>query len=196
MHRWHMTYLLLASLPLSLAQAASPSFDCSQTEKGSIEAMVCADEPLAALDHQLAGVYRQASQKARNEQPPQLKATQRGWIKGRNDCWKSSDVRTCVHDNYQLRIAELQARYQLLAGTGPVIYSCSGGSGGEVIATFYPTVPATLVAEYGDSTSLMYQQPSGSGSKYQGQNETFWEHQGEARVTWGYNTVEMRCKKS
>jgi hypothetical protein len=42
----------------------------------------------------------------------------------------------------------------------------------------------------------MYLQPSGSGTKYQGLNETFWEHQGEASITWGYGTPQMRCKKA
>jgi len=42
----------------------------------------------------------------------------------------------------------------------------------------------------------MFQQPSGSGTKYQGRNETFWEHQGEALITWGYGSPEMKCKKA
>jgi len=38
--------------------------------------------------------------------------------------------------------------------------------------------------------------PSGSGAHYQGRNESFWEHQGEALVTWGYGAKEMTCKKT
>lgn len=26
-----------------------------------------------------------------------------------------------------------------------------------------------------------------------GRNETFWDHQSEATVVWGYNAPEMRC---
>lgn len=37
---------------------------------------------------------------------------------------------------------------------------------------------------------------SGSGGKYQGRNETFWEHHGEAVITWGYGAPEMHCKKA
>jgi len=29
-----------------------------------------------------------------------------------------------------------------------------------------------------------------------GRNETFGEHQGEASITWGYGTPQMRCKKA
>ena len=75
--------------------AEGPSFDCVKVEAGSIEEMVCKDKGLAALDRKLAEVYSAASQKAVNEHPPVLKAEQRGWIKGRNDCWKSADRRKC-----------------------------------------------------------------------------------------------------
>jgi membrane-bound inhibitor of C-type lysozyme len=37
----------------------------------------------------------------------------------------------------------------------------------------------------------MYLQQSGSGSKYQGQNESFWEQNGNAIVVWG--TAARRC---
>src|SRR5690349_13698638 len=65
------------------ARAAGPSFDCGQVEPGSIEALVCRDEGLAAADLTLAALYKQALEQAGNERPPLLKATQRGWIKGR-----------------------------------------------------------------------------------------------------------------
>jgi len=36
-----------------------------------------------------------------------LKAEQRGWIKGRNACWKSDNKRGRIEKEYGLRIAEL-----------------------------------------------------------------------------------------
>jgi len=190
-----LVLLTLACLATGAAMAQGPSYDCSKVEAGSIEEMICQDEELSALDLELSGVYAEASVKAANEQPPILKAEQRGWIKGRDDCWKSDDQRKCVKDQYQLRIAELQARYRLVPGNGPFTFVC-GSPGPEVIATFFQTKPPTLIAELGDSVSLMYQQPSASGAKYQGRNETFWEHHGEALVIWGYGAPEMHCKKS
>ncbi|MNW23179.1 Membrane-bound lysozyme-inhibitor of c-type lysozyme [compost metagenome] len=53
-----------------------------------------------------------------------------------------------------------------------------------------------MIAERGDEVSLMYSQPAASGARYQGRNESFWEHQGEARVTWGYGAPEMTCRKA
>jgi uncharacterized protein len=172
-----------------------PSFACDKVAAGSIEAMICADAELSALDRELSGVYAAASKLATNERPPQLKAEQRGWMKGRNECWKSGARRQCVSEAYQRRIAELQARYRLVPGIGPVRYVCEGNPANEVVATFFQTTPPTLIAERGDSVSLMYVQPSGSGARYRGRNESLWEHQGEALITWGYGAPEMRCKK-
>lgn len=186
------TSLLLANT----AKAGDPSFDCSKVESGSIEARVCQSDELSALDRQLAEVYAAATKKAVNQQPPILKAEQRGWIKGRNECWKAREKNQCIQDSYQQRIAELQARYQLIPGNGPIAFVCDGDTRNQVIATFYPTEPATLIAERGDSVSLMYQVVSASGAKYEGRNELFWEHQGEATIRWGFEAPEMHCKKS
>ena len=177
------------------ARAEGPSFDCGKVETGSIEDMVCRDKGLSALDRRLAEVYAAASKKAVNEHPPVLKAEQRGWIKGRNDCWKSADRRKCVEDNYRSRITELQAKYRLVPATGPVTWACDGDPKNEVVVTFFKTDPPTLIAERGDQVSLMYLQPAASGTRYQGPNESFWEHQGEATITWGYGAPEMRCTK-
>ena len=172
-----------------------PSFDCGRAESGSIEALVCGDAELSALDRKMADVYAAASAKAHNEHPPVLKGEQRGWIKGRNDCWKAEDVRACVEDEYVRRIAELQARYALVDATGPVFYACDGHDANEVVATFYATEPPTLIAERGDRSSFMLRVPSGSGAKYAGGDESFWEHQGEAMVVWGFEAPVMRCKR-
>ncbi|MDX1269510.1 MAG: MliC family protein, partial [Oceanisphaera sp.] len=157
-----------------------PAFACDKVKAGSIEAMICEDQTLSALDRKLSGVYTAALQKVTNEHPPVLKAEQRGWIKGRNDCWKSDDKRACVEGEYQRRIAELQASYRLVPHHGPVRFICGNNPANEVITTFFETEPPTLIAERGDSVSLMFLQPSASGAKYQGRNESFWEHQGEA----------------
>lgn len=185
--------LLAMALSMSAIAAESPSFDCGKVQAGSIEEMVCQDAGLIKLDRQLADVYAKATEKAKNEQPPVLKAMQRGWVKGRNECWKSEDKRACIESSYQTRIAELQAQYRLVEMTGPVFYACDGNPANEVVVNYFKTEPATLIAERGDQTSLMFVQPSASGAKYQGQNESLWEHHGEARIVWGYEAPEMTC---
>jgi len=178
------------------AAAQGPSFACAQVKPGSIEAMICGDAALSDLDRKLASVYAAASAKAKNQKPDTLKAEQRGWVKGRDDCWKSEDQHACVQREYQRRIATLQASYRLVDSIGPVRFACDGNPANEVAVTYFKTEPATLIAERGDDTSLMFQQPSASGIRYQGRNETLAEHQGEVRVVWGYEAPEMRCKKT
>ena len=97
-----------------------------------------------------------------------LKAEQRGWIKGRDECWKGDDERACVAEAYRSRIAELQARYRLLPSTGSAVYVCDGQPANEVTATYFATDPPTAIAERGDQVSLMYQQPSGQRRQVSG----------------------------
>jgi uncharacterized protein len=175
--------------------AEGPSFDCGKVQKESIEAQICADPALSALDRKLAEAYAAASAKAKNEHPPVLKTEQRGWVKGRNDCWKAADKRDCIEQAYRNRIVELQARYRLIEASPATFYTCNGNPSDELSVTFFRTDPPSLIAERGDRSSLMTIQPSGSGTRYQGRNESFAEHQGEATVVWGYGTPEMKCRK-
>ncbi|UEM24625.1 lysozyme inhibitor LprI family protein (plasmid) [Skermanella mucosa] len=177
------------------AHAQAPSFPCAKAAAGSIEEMVCGDRELSDLDRRLDDVYAQASRKAANEHPPVLKAEQRGWIKGRDDCWKSSDKRGCVRDSYRLRIAELQAEYRLVPATAHTVFACNGNPRDELAVTFFRTDPPTLIAERGDGVSLMYGQPAGGATSYRGRNESFREQDDTALVTWGYGEPEMRCAR-
>ncbi|MBP8134332.1 MAG: MliC family protein, partial [Zoogloea sp.] len=63
----------------------------------------------------------------------------------------------------------------------------------ELVVTHFRTDPPSLIAERGDETSLMRQVPTGSGTRYEGRNESFWEHQGEATVVWGWQATPMHC---
>lgn len=163
---------------------------------GSIEQLVCTTPELAVLANHLATTYSAASKKAVNEQATLLQAEQHGWLKGRDECWKSDDKKQCVKTEYERRISELQAVYQLVEHSGPIHFECNSSTTGQLTVTFYQSDIPTLIANYGDSTSLMYSAIAASGAKYIGRNESFWEHQGEARVVWGYNTPEFVCKKA
>jgi uncharacterized protein/heat shock protein HslJ len=185
--------MICAVLATGQLHAAAPVIDCRKPPAGSMEALVCGDAELMALDRVMATVYAAAVKKAGRERPPLLKAEQRGWIKGRNDCWKSDDKRACVVDSYRRRIVELQARYRLVTASAPVRYVCNGNPADEVVATYFQTDPPSLIAERGDSSSLMYQAPSASGARYLGRNELLWEHQGKATIRWGYQAPEMPC---
>jgi len=178
----------------TVATKTVPSFACDEVEAGSIEAMICEEEELSVLDRKLSSIYTDAARLAANEHPPLLKADQRRWIKGRNECCKSAYKRKCVRVNYLNRIVELQARYRLVANSGPVTCICNGNRADEVIATFFQTDPPTLIAERGDSVSLMYLQPRGGEASTK--NETLWKHGDTAVITWGYGAEELHCKKT
>ena len=61
----------------------------------------------------------------------------------------------------------------------------------EISVRYYPTTPATLIADYGDQVSLMYQQ---ADQTYVGRNEKLSEQNGVFSVQWGYETPLMSCK--
>jgi len=104
--------ILLSTVLLSVSiYANQPSFDCSKVKKESAEGLICASDALMDLDRELASVYKQALAKASKDD--MLKAHQRGWIKGRNDCWKADDEKKCMTDEYRFRIKELKEKYAL-----------------------------------------------------------------------------------
>jgi uncharacterized protein len=103
--------LLVLTFSTFSLHANQPSFDCSKVEKESCEAIICGSDRLIDLDRELSHVYKQALIKAPKED--MLKAYQRGWIKGRNECWKVKDAETYMAKLYQQRIQELKEKYQL-----------------------------------------------------------------------------------
>ena len=182
----------LAALALGANAQTGPSFDCAQKPASSVEQRICADPKLAALDRQLADAYAAATAKATRADGRSLETEQRGWIKGRNDCWKSADVQACVDTAYRMRIAALQARYRLVEPVGSARYDCPGNPAREAAATYFATDPPTAIVEYAGATQLMYAAPSGSGARYQGGNRQLWEHQGVAMIRWS-SAAEQNC---
>ncbi|MFG6489938.1 MliC family protein [Roseateles sp. BYS78W] len=172
--------------------------------RGSVEELVCQRAGLALLDTRVAQAFAGAQRRAVNKHPPVLAAEQQGWRRERHDCWKAGadpaapgaiEARAaCVRESSMRRLLELQARYRLVAVSATARWRCEDGS--EVAVRFFnATEPPSLIAERGDQQSLMTQQPAASGSRYAGRNESYWEHQGEARVVWGWQAPELRCMK-
>ena len=61
-----------------------------------VEEMICNDAELAKLDRSLSDLYHVLLKNNSGSEHKALKTEQRGWVKGRNDCWKSDDMRGCV----------------------------------------------------------------------------------------------------
>jgi uncharacterized protein YecT (DUF1311 family) len=93
------------------ARRGAPSFDCSKAS-GRVEKLICSDPELASLDVELAHLYKALSSQATGQKLKAFRTYQRGWIKGRNDCWKAVavGVLTCVEASYRTRIRELRSQ--------------------------------------------------------------------------------------
>ena len=105
-----ITPLLLVSLVASTALYANqPSFDCNKAKKGSTEEIICSSDTLMDLDRELSSVYKEAKKEAKKSD--QIKAYQRGWIKGRNECWKADDRKECIIKEYEYQIKYLKDKY-------------------------------------------------------------------------------------
>ena len=158
--------------------AAAPSFDCAKAASDA-EKLVCADPELARLDRQLAQRYAQVKDRPESQQAV---AMQRGWVKGRDDCWKADDRTRCVREAYQTRLVELAINGGDVVVPTPVEYRCDDNSR-PFTAVFYNDIdPQAAVITWGDDQATAYPQPTPRGARYGRQGLDFWEHQGEAKI--------------
>jgi uncharacterized protein YecT (DUF1311 family) len=162
---------LLAALP-ALAEEG-PSFDCARAES-SAEALVCEDAELAALDLLVAERYAAALSVAEGldagaqQAVDDLRTYQRGWIKGRDDCWKADDLRACVEAAYLRREGELVAQWLLEEPTRTAFWSCGGNPANEVVTMFFATTLPSVRFERGDTIDTGSLVPTASGERYEG----------------------------
>jgi uncharacterized protein len=191
------------------ALADGPTFNCAKAQ-GEVEKLICSDVLLAALDRKLVATYKAASAKAKGKFATQLREEQRGWVKGRNDCWKANGqetwitatwtvntVKGCVDAQYRLRTSELQAVWRLLPPK-TVSYACQNNPANEVVANFFETDPATIRLERGDRTKTLWRVGTASDGKYEGQNVGLVHQGSEVKVSWldtnTGKTDELQCK--
>lgn len=180
-----------AALALAAGAAAArdgPSFDCAKAE-GTVETLICGDAALAAKDRRLAAVWAEAVATAEGlDAPPdmdRMRAEQRGWIEGRNDCWKAADVAGCVGDLYDRRTTELQAFWMLAERTALTAYVCEGDRANEFHAGFYATEPPSVRVERGDSVKVGVAVPAASGVRYAMPfGAELWVKGGLATLAW------------
>ncbi len=212
-----MKRILLVLFPTLIACSASlqspvlaqgPTFDCAKAQ-GEVEKLICNNSSLAALDRKLEAVYKATMAKATGKLASQLRAEQRGWVKGRNDCWKANGTQTwitatwtvdtvqaCVDAQYRLRTSELQSTWRLVPPK-TVFYSCQNNLANEVVANFFATEPATIRLERGDRTVTMWLVGAENEKNYEGQNVGLVDKGNEIQVSWlntdTGKTDELQC---
>lgn len=203
------THLLACSLivlangypRVTLAEGTQPSFDCAKAESNA-EELVCADDKLAAFDRRMAERFEAAMQATGSievgaqEAQNNLKAMQRGWIKGRDDCWKADDLRDCVMSAYLLRENELVTQWLLQDPASVASYFCSGNRANEITIMFFDTELPSVRLERGDSIDTGSLTRTASGARY---NASFgryiWIKGDEATLVWTEGT-ELSCEKA
>jgi uncharacterized protein len=193
MRRIMLTVVSVAVLTLATdaGRAASPSFDCAKA-RSIAEKLVCGDGQLAALDRELARLFALArdDRSVTPARHKELVAFQRGWIKGRDECWKSDDLRGCAVDSYVIRIHELRrdyaaARTQDARGVsiGPLVARCSGAEA-PIGASLVNVDPSLAYLGWRDRSLVLTQGPSASGARYTRRSDKgealFWNKGNEA----------------
>lgn len=183
-----------AALTAGGTAAQGPSFDCKGAEGAA--ALVCADPALAALDRRLDQVWRGALAAARGldagaaEAEARLKTEQRGWIKGRDECWKSADQPACVRGEYERRAALLVAQWMLEAPAAIEEWRCGDAPGPDLtLFVFTGESPAGRL-ERGDSVEPAQRFATPDGARYVGQFGVSFEATGAVgRLEWPQGVV-------
>lgn len=201
-----ISYLLVSGwVPkhlLSEGQAPYPSFDCS-AELRSIETLICQTPELIELDNKLDNVFKSSIKVAENldsdseKSVKLLRTEEKGWINGRNDCWKSTDIKQCVRFNYEHRIAQLQTKWILVPSGRPVHYSC-GNEGHEFYLTEFSTdtLPAVAI-EYGDNRKIFVANDKTMPMDLQGEFGRYLKVEGHnATLVWNQFEEPMQCTRS
>lgn len=172
-----------AVTPAETAPAlAPPSFDCAKAASEA-EKLVCTDAELAALDRQLAARYAEA----KDIDP----AVQRGWVKGRDECWKADDARLCVLESYRTRLVELAIHAPVVVPKA-VEYRCDDNSKPFTMTYYNDLDPQAAVMTWGNDQAIVFPQPAASGARYGRSGIEYWEHQGEASVDFFGNKLSCR----
>jgi len=177
------------------APLQQPSFDCARADSSATE-LICTDPDLAALDRELARLYERArAAPAMSEaERKTLVATQRGWIKGRDDCWKADDLRQCVLATTLMRIHELRGLGEHVRGgsdpvsTGPFALDCDDAQI-QASVSFMTPGAAHAYLQWNTEGIALSATPVASGMRYEGRfldtPVVLWTKRDEARIEHG-----------
>ena len=183
--------VLLTSSPLQSA----PSYDCSKASN-KVESIICQTPELQRLDNKLHHIYQTVLRQISSEEKPLLRAFQRGWIKGRDDCWKSDKLGQCIEDNYKTRVTELEIQAGSTPIPEPVSYQCQHQ---RLMVYFYneTEIPVAVINELNPSSPdqqiIAYISRGASGAKYEAPNLTFWT-KGQQATLIRFGQPEETCK--
>lgn len=196
-------YFKIKSHTLEGSVPSSPTFDCKKATH-QVENDICADPDLIYLDHYMAKVYRGALKKASKSEYPNtervknLKTIQRGWIKGRNDCWKvPNNTKQCISNQYSHRITYLQAKWMLIKPIRTELFVCNPPYTDLEVSFFSTELLPSLVIQYGDQRNVFIAtNPSTNLARYDGEFGSYFTLQGKnATFQWDQFKPPLICKR-
>ena len=162
---------------------SGPSFDCARAQ-GQAQQLICSDAELAAIDRELDRLQRLAASDLAAAEPTDA------WIKTRDECWKSDELRQCVVDSYARRIHQLRSASAAARAeggdsrsAGPVAFDCGRE---PLAATFVNTDPGLVHLAWSSRALTLAHAPSASGARYagrvDGESWEFWTKGNEATL--------------
>jgi len=178
---------------LAEMEAERPSFDCDKAA-GEVEKLICSDRELARRDWALVAVFKKALGKIKEDdtQTATLKAEQRGWIKGRNECWKATEIRDCVANRYSDRHATLLAHYGMIEASETQVWACDGDAK-ALYVTLFMTEPPTVNLVMDERTATAIQRIAASGTRYEAPfGAFFWAKGRDAMLEWPQGS-KVKC---
>lgn len=176
-------------IALYTADTPAPSFDCAAASS-TVETLICSDAELAALDTRLADRFAAAVTAAEgldagaDEAVATLRAYQRGWISGRDDCWKSDDLRACVKAEYLRREGQLVAEWMLEQPVRMQDYTCGDNAANVVSVFYFDTALPAIRLEYGDGIDVGSLGPAGAGHYNASFGRSFTDGDDTASLVW------------
>lgn len=176
--------------PAKAASEVKPSFDCAAAASEA-EKLVCKDPELAVLDRRLAEVFARAKAAPGADQA-RLAAEQRGWVKGRDDCWKSVERSRCVSEAYMTRTVQLQLDNGETTVPDAIAYDCDDNSKRFTVVYYNDLDPKSAVVTWGDDQAIVFPMMAASGARYGREGMEIWEHQGELSVDFYGNRFTCR----
>lgn len=197
----HRIAALIAATALSGAALADDLSACKDAPPKSIELVICKSPMLGALDAELNRVYALATGPIGGATSSTIRSQQAPWLTTRSACLKSKTRVACVRDLSLARIAAIRtqsksARSADAKGTslGPFTFRCEPPD--TLLSITYVNVkPGFAWIVRNGAASMLQQQRSGSGARYEGDGTLFWEAQGEARWRDQTNDPEVTCKR-
>jgi uncharacterized protein YjbI with pentapeptide repeats/uncharacterized protein YecT (DUF1311 family) len=97
------TWLLLMASALTAEDSDAPSFDCGEA-RSDIEKEICGEynSTIRHYDRQVAALYKEARKRDRS-----VKASQKAWLKQRDDCGVEQYPTDCLRQSYNQRVGQL-----------------------------------------------------------------------------------------